>query len=193
MAKSFRSGCDSRHFTCTPFVCFYSPPVYIMSGNFKNSSQVEDASQALANCGEFASVSKGSTTGTRKGSKAVWKSADDAILVATLIKERELGHQTDLGFKPVMFTACVEALRGSELTSGGVPKSSGSAKDHWDKVCDYFDTSIGLLKHNCSSRKTFAWSEAIRKSSGFGWDDTAKICTAPDDVWEKYIQVSWHA
>ena len=30
---------------------------------------------------------------------------------------------------------------------------------------------------------------AIRENSGFGWDDTRKVATAPDDVWDRYIQV----
>jgi hypothetical protein len=32
----------------------------------------------------------------------------------------------------------------------------------------------------------------IKEQSGFGWDDTLKIATAPDDVWERYIAVSDH-
>ncbi|KAG1881278.1 hypothetical protein F4604DRAFT_1953788 [Suillus subluteus] len=45
--------------------------------------------------------------------KTVWKSHDDAVLIATLLKERE---------------------EGSKKTSGGVAKTSGSCHDHWGKL-----------------------------------------------------------
>ncbi|KAG1845150.1 hypothetical protein F4604DRAFT_1960267 [Suillus subluteus] len=48
--------------------------------------------------------------------KTVWKSNDNAVLIATLLKERE------------------EALQGSKKTSGGVAKTSGSCHDHWGKL-----------------------------------------------------------
>ncbi|KAG1728875.1 uncharacterized protein EDB91DRAFT_1253308 [Suillus paluster] len=65
--------------------------------------------------------------------KTVWKSSDNAVLIATLLKERE-GHQSDSGFKPKSFIACAEALKGSEKTSGDVAKTSGSCHDHWGKL-----------------------------------------------------------
>ncbi|KAG1719539.1 uncharacterized protein EDB91DRAFT_1065513 [Suillus paluster] len=103
--------------------------------------------------------------------KTVWKSSDDAVLIATLLKEREEGHQSDSGFKLKSFVACTEALKGSEKTSGGVAKTSGSCHDRWGKAC--------LLK------KDFAVIKKLQ--SGFGWDNTLKIVTAPPDVWEKYL------
>ena len=66
--------------------------------------------------------------------KTVWKSDDDAVLVATLLKEREEGRQSDSGFKPVSYVACAEALKGSEKRSGGPAKTSNSCYDHWRKV-----------------------------------------------------------
>ncbi|KAG1868509.1 hypothetical protein F4604DRAFT_1904803 [Suillus subluteus] len=48
--------------------------------------------------------------------KTVWKSNDNAVLIATLLKEWEEGP-----------------LQGSEKTSGGVAKTSGSCHDHWGK------------------------------------------------------------
>jgi hypothetical protein len=64
----------------------------------------------------------------------VWKSNDDAVLIATLLKEREEGRQSDSGFKPKSFVTCAEALKGSEQTSGGIAKTSESCHDHWEKV-----------------------------------------------------------
>ncbi|KAG1858919.1 hypothetical protein F4604DRAFT_1518960, partial [Suillus subluteus] len=103
--------------------------------------------------------------------KTVWKSNDDAVLIATLLKEREEGRQSDSGFKPKSFVACAEALQGSEKTSGGVAKTSGSCHDHWGKL-----------------KKDFAVVKKLREQSGFGWDNTLKIVTAPPDVWEKYLE-----
>jgi len=81
--------------------------------------------------------------------KTVWKSSDDAVLVATLLKEREEGRQSDSGFKPKSFAACAEALKGSERTSGGIAKTSGSCHDHWGKVClllsNHFTTCFDVL------------------------------------------------
>jgi hypothetical protein len=70
-----------------------------------------------------------------KSTKTVWKSQDSALLIETLLKEREAGHQSDTGFKPVAWTACATALKGSEVLSGGITKTASSARDHFAKVC----------------------------------------------------------
>lgn len=31
--------------------------------------------------------------------------------------------------------------------------------------------------------------KAVKENSGFGWDDVQKIPTAPDEVWDEYIEV----
>jgi hypothetical protein len=66
--------------------------------------------------------------------KAVWRDSDDKVVVETLLKEREEGHQSNSGFKPVTWTACADALKGSEQKSGGITKSASSCHDHWGKV-----------------------------------------------------------
>ncbi|KAG2360527.1 hypothetical protein BDR07DRAFT_1260282, partial [Suillus spraguei] len=106
--------------------------------------------------------------------KTVWKSSVDAVLIATLLKEWEEGHQSDSGFKPKPLSSkTVEALKGSEKTSGGVAKTSGSCHDHWGKL-----------------KKDFAVIKKLQEQSGFDWDNTLKIVSAPPDVWEKYLVVS---
>lgn len=79
-----------------------------------------------------ASKKKGS--GPSKSTKASWKSGDSAMLIATLLKEREAGRQSDSGFKPTSWAACALALKGSEITSGGASKTSNSCRDHFKKV-----------------------------------------------------------
>jgi hypothetical protein len=51
-------------------------------------------------------IAKGTRTKSKvlsTSKKTVWKSNDDAMLVVTLLKEREEGHQSDSGFKPKSF------------------------------------------------------------------------------------------
>ncbi|KAG1731095.1 uncharacterized protein EDB91DRAFT_1034732, partial [Suillus paluster] len=103
--------------------------------------------------------------------KTVWKSNDDAVLIATLLKEQEEGCQSDSGFKPKSFVACAEALQGSKKMSGGVAKTFGSCHDHWGKC-----------------KKDFTVIKKLREQSGFGWNHTLKIVTAPPDIWEKYLE-----
>jgi hypothetical protein len=69
-----------------------------------------------------------------KSTKAVWRSQDSALLIDTLLKECEAGHQSDTGFKPVTWTACALALQGSEVVSGGIMKTASSARDYFGKV-----------------------------------------------------------
>ncbi|KAF7965578.1 hypothetical protein HWV62_42846 [Athelia sp. TMB] len=110
---------------------------------------------------------KGPSTST----KAVWRSSDSALLVETLVKERNAGHQADSGFKPLVWASCALALRGSEILSGGAIKSKSSCRDHFKKL-----------------KKDFGIVKAIREQSGFGWDDGLKITTATEDVWETYLK-----
>ncbi|OAX35831.1 hypothetical protein K503DRAFT_784794 [Rhizopogon vinicolor AM-OR11-026] len=109
-----------------------------------------------------------STAATGKGMKTkknmpststntVWKSNDDAMLIATLLKEREEGCQSDSGFEPKSFIACAEALKSSEKMSVWIAKSSGSCHNHWGKL-----------------KKDFAVVKKLREQSGFGWDNTLK-------------------
>ena len=45
------------------------------------------------------------------------------------------------------------------------------------------------LKHNFKANSVFLEKIQHRKSnSGFGWDDAAKMPTAPPDVWNRYIE-----
>ena len=67
-------------------------------------------------------------------SKNAWRSADDATLVDCLIEQRTLGHQSGLGFKDIVFTACVEALADSHLMSSGTLKNATTCSDHRSKV-----------------------------------------------------------
>jgi hypothetical protein len=54
--------------------------------------------------------------------KTVWKSDDDAVLVATLLKEQDEGRQSDSRLKLTSYVAHYEALEMSE-ESGNVAKT----------------------------------------------------------------------
>lgn len=72
------------------------------------------------------------TTPVRK--KASWKLVDDETLLECLRQQQAAGHQSDTGFKPVAWTACALALKGSEKLSGGSPKTAKGCKDHFGTV-----------------------------------------------------------
>ena len=74
------------------------------------------------------------TSSTKAKETAKWSSADEATLVATLVQQKALAIWADNNPKPAAYAACVEALRGSEDISGGIPKSKGVVKTHWNKV-----------------------------------------------------------
>lgn len=78
-----------------------------------------------------------------KSTKAVWKSQNSALLINTLLKECKAGHQSDIGFKPVAWTACAIALKGSEVKSRGIAKTASIV---WRKavqsVCELLMVSL---------------------------------------------------
>ena len=67
--------------------------------------------------------------------KTKWTSADKALLVETLAKEKAKGNWGDNNPKPVAFTACEVALAGSESISGGIAKGIQAIKSRWQRVC----------------------------------------------------------
>jgi hypothetical protein len=67
--------------------------------------------------------------------RVVWKSADDGVLVGVLTEQASTGHQSDNGWKSLVWTAASLALEGSELKSGGAPKNDEACLSRWGKVC----------------------------------------------------------
>lgn len=63
-----------------------------------------------------------------------WSPADEATLVHTLASAKAKGHIGDNGFKKPAWTACEEALQGSERISGGTAKTPQSIKSRWQRV-----------------------------------------------------------
>ena len=70
-----------------------------------------------------------------------WTVADEALLIETLIKQKLTGNWGDNNPKPVAWTACENALVGSEEVSGGSTKTVPAIKSCWQWVhasCDVF-------------------------------------------------------
>jgi len=124
--------------------------------------------------------------------KASWKPVDDEMLVECLRQQQAAGHQSDTGFKPVAWTACVLALKDSEKQSGGAPKTAKGCKDHFGTVSMSIWYALdGTDRICCQLKEHFLIVQTLRGLSGFGWDDAKHMVTAPDDVWDQYLAVSW--
>ncbi|KAF7358417.1 Myb-like domain-containing protein [Mycena venus] len=98
--------------------------------------------------------------------KCSWSQADDDTLVRALRDCKDLGLQSDSGWKSQAWQKCAEALKDSS----GPQKTPKKIQDH------YANLKAGFL----AVRK-------LREQSGFGWDDGLKIVTASDDVWAAYL------
>jgi len=62
---------------------------------------------------------------------ARWSEEDNAIVINVLKTHQSKGHQSDSGWKGIVWTACEVALRDSEKQSGGGPKTVNGCKEHW--------------------------------------------------------------
>jgi len=65
---------------------------------------------------------------------ARWSQEDNAKLIDLLKIHQSKGHQSDSGWKGIVWTACEVAFRDSEKKSGGGPKTASGCKDHWLSV-----------------------------------------------------------
>ena len=69
---------------------------------------------------------------------ARWSREDNTIFIDLLRAHQLKGHQSDNGWKNIVWTACEEALQGSESQSGGGPKTASGCKEQWATVCSPF-------------------------------------------------------
>jgi hypothetical protein len=60
--------------------------------------------------------------------KTRWTSADEALLIETLAREKAKGNWGDNNPKPMAFTSCEVALAGSESVSGSIAKGIQAIK-----------------------------------------------------------------
>ncbi|KAI0354583.1 hypothetical protein OH77DRAFT_469275 [Trametes cingulata] len=103
--------------------------------------------------------------------RARYSAQDDHTLIEALTAQAALGNQSENGFKGVAFVAAAAALEGSEEDSGGRAKTVQSCKDRF-----------------LTLKKEFFVVKKLRDQSGFGWNESEHLVTAPDDVWERYLE-----
>ncbi|THU93729.1 hypothetical protein K435DRAFT_799469 [Dendrothele bispora CBS 962.96] len=97
--------------------------------------------------------------------RAIYSDANDKKLMEVFLEHKQEGNGTDNGgWKSKAITAAVAALAGSELESGGAPKSATSIRDHWDHLKRDF--------HNIST---------LLEKSGWGWDEENQCVQADDE------------
>ncbi|CAK5270799.1 unnamed protein product [Mycena citricolor] len=100
------------------------------------------------------------------GPRCTWSDEDDEKLVQKLRELKDLGFQSDSGWKPGTWISCATVLQGGR----------GGEKTP-DKVADHYTNIKG----------DFNRVRTIRNQSGFGWDANKQICTASEPVWSAYI------
>ncbi|THU77319.1 hypothetical protein K435DRAFT_878010 [Dendrothele bispora CBS 962.96] len=104
--------------------------------------------------------------------RAIYSDADNKKLMEVFLEHKQEGNGTDNGgWKSKAITAALAALTGSELESGGAPKSATSIRDHWDNLKRDFNNISTLLE-----------------KSGCGWDDENQCVQADVEQWEALAQ-----
>ncbi|KAK9121912.1 hypothetical protein Syun_019529 [Stephania yunnanensis] len=110
-----------------------------------------------------------------KTSRHKWNHAEDVALVNAMVEMVASGvYKCDNGFKPGYLTKVEEALKTT------CPNSGIKARPH-------IEFRLKSLKNNW-----FIVNDMIcgirHGTSGFGFDSTSNIVTAPEDVWEDYLR-----
>ena len=63
-----------------------------------------------------------------------WTHQDNIALVNTLVEQRDAGQGHGVIWTPEAWEAVAEALKGSELVSGGAQKTVRQCKARWQQV-----------------------------------------------------------
>ncbi|KAI5115851.1 hypothetical protein M0805_001578 [Coniferiporia weirii] len=105
----------------------------------------------------------------KKLKKAFWTVADDTKLINCLKFQQDAGNQADNNWKSCVWTYCAQQL--NVICSRGAEKSATGCKDHW-----------GMMKANFA---TIDW--LLHRGSGFGWNPTDCIVTAPEGAWKELL------
>lgn len=96
--------------------------------------------------------------------RVAFSAEDDRIMVETLLEQKVNGFATDNGgWRDPALKAVVNALAGSELTSGGAPKTVRSVRDHWGQVHNTFVFYVLI-----SNPVSFTAQDQISSFSYFG-------------------------
>ena len=115
----------------------------------------------------------------------VWTDADNATLICKLHDCKDIGMQSDSGWKPQVWHLCAEALKGS----AGSIKTTEKIVDHYTNVSLLLSSQIRDHTDLVKLKSVFVTVSKLREQLGFGWDDGLKMVTASDKVWEASIMV----
>jgi hypothetical protein len=101
MATKLRASDMSGHFFLSLRFRQFTPaftPVTCLPARTMSSADKENLPANNDETGGQVTAPKGASHQPSKSTKTVWKSQDSALLIETLLKEREAGHQSDTGF-----------------------------------------------------------------------------------------------
>ncbi|KAJ3997999.1 hypothetical protein F5050DRAFT_1710898 [Lentinula boryana] len=103
--------------------------------------------------------------------RAIFSEDDDLVMIHTLLEQKDEGMASvNGGWKKLAINAVVRALEGSELISGGSPKTFRSVQDHYTKL----KNDYRILKE-------------LASISGWGWDSENHRVQASEEQWETYL------
>jgi hypothetical protein len=94
------------------------------------------------------------------------------------------------GRTKVLLALCIDAYRKNPSAEG----FKGIKAAEWTGIVNDFNMKLALahsrkqLQSRISSLKTgwVVWNQ-LKSNSGFGWDDTSKLPTASNEVWNAYL------
>jgi len=94
----------------------------------------------------------------------------EVILLTELISATNQGHRGQNGFKPRVWANIETKLK---------------------PLYESIESRKLKNKYGDFLKKWRTW-KALMDNSGFGFDEETQLITAPEDVWDRYIQVSRH-
>ncbi|KDQ06774.1 hypothetical protein BOTBODRAFT_234348, partial [Botryobasidium botryosum FD-172 SS1] len=107
-------------------------------------------------------------TAPQKKAHVKWTPTEETILVDTLIAQKELGLQSENGWKPTVWTTVAAVLR--ENFPDGATKGVKQIRSRWQRI-----------------KAQFHIVQTLRRQSGFGWSEGIQMVTAPSHVWDSYL------
>ncbi|KAL5525501.1 hypothetical protein ACEPAG_6837 [Sanghuangporus baumii] len=105
--------------------------------------------------------------------KAVrWSLRDDILLCDALVHQHQMGRNRFNGvFQNDAWEEVAEAIKGSEVVTGGAPKNLAHCKARWQRL----KVEYRIVKH-------------LRHEPGFAWDENTQMVVAPPETWDTYVE-----
>lgn len=121
---------------------------------------------------------------TKQAPRASWTAERDKIIIDALLDQAKQGKRADSGFKKEAWVAVEKELQNK--TKLAFTKQQIKSRIALVNA----RVSIMIAANNVFQLKSsYRVFKALKDNSGFGWDDAKKIPTAPDEVWDEYLEV----